>query len=160
MESALSSLTQVLGMSGCEPAVELSLPAVRDSLGLIRETLETFFHKQLPSSMPPEEVEEILLAVQEACTNVVRHAYESSEEPGRMVVRAEARAYLLRIAVIDEGLGYDPEAIPTPDPLAPREGGFGLHLIRTTMSKVSYFQHECQNVLLMEKSLLRPRRSL
>ena len=72
-------------------------------------------------------------------------------------MRAEISPYLLRIAVVDEGRGYDPEAIPAPDPWSPREGGFGLHLIRTTMSKVTYHQRGNQNVLLMEKSLLSPR---
>jgi serine/threonine-protein kinase RsbW len=154
MECAVSTVSDLLGRAGCQPAVELSLPAQRESLSLIRDTFDSFLRKQLEQRSEFHlDLGEINLAVQEACTNVVRHAYPPGGE-GRLLVRAECGLYLLRIAVVDEGRGYDPDAIPSPDPWEPREGGFGLHLIRTTMSKVSYHRRDNQNILLMEKSLL------
>lgn len=151
MKTALQPLASVLGSRDEQPAVELWLPATRSSLGLIRETLRTFLRQQV--GLSDTELEIILLAVQEASTNVVRHAYAQCDDVGRIQVRAELDPYLLRVAVADEGPGYDFEGADSPDFDHPREGGFGLHLMRQTMSKVSYLTSGRQNVLLMEKTI-------
>lgn len=48
------------------------------------------------------------LAVTEACSNVVQHAYREQEEPGRMTVLVEQPDDVLCVKVLDEGLGIAP----------------------------------------------------
>jgi serine/threonine-protein kinase RsbW len=50
----------------------------------------------------------VSLAVTEACSNVVLHAYRDQEEPGRMTVLVEQPDDFLCVRVLDEGLGIAP----------------------------------------------------
>jgi serine/threonine-protein kinase RsbW len=135
------------------PRLELTLPATREHLALIRDTCERFLAPELERAACRESLGDVLLALQEAISNVVRHAYREQSEPGAVTVRLEVESQLLRLTVLDDGPGYDPAGIPTPDFKNPRDGGYGVHLMRSTMSKVSYARRSGRNVLLMEKAL-------
>ena len=50
----------------------------------------------------------VALAVTEACTNVVLHAYREHEEPGEMVVSIEKPEHFIRVTVRDDGVGLGP----------------------------------------------------
>ena len=64
--------------------VRLTLPARPENVAVIRHVLGAFAEAlQLPADL----VEDMRLAVTEACTNVVRHAYHDGE-PGPIDVRA------------------------------------------------------------------------
>ena len=58
--------------------------------------------------MPDQRLSDIKLAVTEACTNVVIHAYPDGE--GAMEIDAEIDDRRLRITVRDEGRGILPRA--------------------------------------------------
>lgn len=134
-------------------ALELSLPATRESLAILRSAVGALLDHDFRRRGAEELVLEIQLALQEACTNVVRHAYTADAPAGPIVVRAELGPRLLRLEISDEGASYDFDRVPPPDFEAPAEGGFGLHLIRSTMSKVSYGRRGNRNTLVLEKLL-------
>jgi anti-sigma regulatory factor (Ser/Thr protein kinase) len=99
--------------------VQLTLPAraenvavVRHALGGLGEALE----------LDPQTLSDVKLAVTEACTNVVVHAYAGDDGP--MEVAATVEDGVLRVTVRDEGLGI----VPRPD--SPGLG-LGLPLIAT-----------------------------
>jgi serine/threonine-protein kinase RsbW len=71
--------------------------------------------------LPAELVEDMRLAVTEACTNVVRHAYHDGE-PGPIDVVIRPNGDELQLIVADEGAGIG----PSPDLAGP---GLGLPLI-------------------------------
>ena len=50
----------------------------------------------------------VALAVTEACSNVVVHAYREREEPGEMTVLVERAGDFLCVTVLDDGLGIAP----------------------------------------------------
>ena len=50
----------------------------------------------------------VALAVTEACTNVVLHAYREHEEPGQMVISIEKPDDFLCVTVLDDGVGIGP----------------------------------------------------
>ena len=50
----------------------------------------------------------VALAVTEACSNVVLHAYREQEEPGEMTVLVETPDDFLCVTVLDDGLGILP----------------------------------------------------
>jgi anti-sigma regulatory factor (Ser/Thr protein kinase) len=100
---------------------------------------------------------QIQVAVDEACANVVQHAYVDME-PGNLEISCypEEQAFVIRIR--DWGRGFAPDEIDDPDiglPLEERStGGLGLFLMRQFMDHVAYsFDAERGNELVMKKDL-------
>ena len=100
---------------------------------------------------------QIELAVDEACANVVEHAY-ACQEPGDMVVTCTVDEDRFVVKIRDWGRSFEPEAVPEPDVDAPLEerslGGLGVFLIRQFMDEVEFsFDPEQGNLLTMTKRL-------
>jgi len=85
----------------------------------------------------PEQSYLVELAVIEGCTNVIRHASlpNAAQTLGISLKRAGGRA---RILILDRGGPFDPTRVSPPNLDEPREGGYGIHLIRTIMHEVGY----------------------
>ncbi len=86
-----------------------------------------------------EDVAEVVLAVDEACQNVIRHAYGADAE-GEIVVSVERRERELCIAVRDFAPPVDPSRIRPRALDDLRPGGLGTHLMRKCMDSVDYVQ--------------------
>jgi anti-sigma regulatory factor (Ser/Thr protein kinase) len=118
--------------SPVEGGVTLTLPADARWLAVVRRVIET--SAQL-AGLPERSVYEIVLAVHEACANVIEHAYGgSSAKPLCVACRADERG--LEIRVRDAGLPFDIGAAPDLPPDELREGGRGVFLIRRLMHEV------------------------
>ena len=98
--------------------VRLSLPAEPENIAVIRHVLGAFAEAM---RLPPDMVEDMRLAVTEACTNVVRHAYDD-DEAGTIDVVMQPSADRLEVIVSDRGRGMG----SSPDVEGP---GLGLPLI-------------------------------
>jgi serine/threonine-protein kinase RsbW len=98
--------------------VRLTLPARPENVAVVRHVLGAFAEAlRLPDSM----IEDMRLAVTEACTNVVRHAYTDGE-PGPVEILIRPVDAMLQVIVTDKGRGLGPSA----DSSGP---GLGLPLI-------------------------------
>lgn len=100
---------------------------------------------------------DIQVAVDEACANVVFHAY-AGMEPGDMEISCGPDGQEFVVRLRDWGAAFDPDSIPTPDVTAPLEertlGGLGLYLIRRYMDHVDFcFDPVVGNTLTMKKQL-------
>lgn len=80
--------------------------------------------------------EEILLAVDEALTNVIRHTYGA--QPGKIVVSVEDTPEQTEIILEDHGKRFDPTKVPSPELPREKPGGLGVHFIRTIMDQMIY----------------------
>ena len=98
--------------------VRLTLPARPENVAVIRHVLGAFAEAL---QLPPDMVEDMRLAVTEACTNVVRHAYHDGI-PGPIDVVVRPKGDQLELIVSDHGHGMG----PSPDATGP---GLGLPLI-------------------------------
>jgi anti-sigma regulatory factor (Ser/Thr protein kinase) len=98
--------------------VNLTLPASPENVSVIRHVLGAFAEAL---RMPDALVQDLRLAVTEACTNVVRHAYPL-DEPGPVEVSIQPSDELVSVVVSDRGRGLGTSA----DTTGP---GFGLPLI-------------------------------
>lgn len=79
-------------------AESASVPAARHAVtGFARE-----------HGIPPRVLGAVALAVSEACTNVVLHAYRDAPAPGSFSIDLQLEAETLRINVRDDGLGMRP----------------------------------------------------
>ena len=88
-----------------QPLIRLSLPAVRESLPLIRHVVATLVEAQ---ALPARRQEQVLLAVATAAADAVRHASRNSPPPGQLVIEGRVRGRKLVITVIEDGPGTAP----------------------------------------------------
>jgi serine/threonine-protein kinase RsbW len=98
--------------------VRLTLPARPENVAVVRHVLGAFAEALL---LPDPVIEDMRLAVTEACTNVVRHAYADGE-PGPVEILIRPVDDTLQVIVSDEGRGLG----PSEDSSGP---GLGLPLI-------------------------------
>jgi serine/threonine-protein kinase RsbW len=109
--------------------VRLTLPARPENVSVVRHVLGAFAEAL---HLPETVVEDIRLAVTEACTNVVRHAYDGID-PGPLEIVIRPEGDLLDVIVTDRGRGIG----PSPDTTGP---GLGLPLIAAIVDSLE-IQH-------------------
>lgn len=129
----------------------LSLQADRFQLAIIRSFVTQTGHDL---GLDERVIQHLELAVDEACTNVVQHAYGG--QGGKIEITIELLAAGVQVIVRDWGAAFDPLAVPTPDVTAPLQqrspGGLGLFLMRQLMDRVDFqFNAERGNTLTMVK---------
>ena len=108
--------------------VRLSLPAQARNIAVVRRALEAIAEEL---ALPRRVIEDMRLAVTEACTNVVRHAYTAAEAagPSAMLVEMLPETDGMQVIVEDRGRGLG----PSPDARGP---GLGLPLIAALTSRL------------------------
>jgi anti-sigma regulatory factor (Ser/Thr protein kinase) len=79
----------------------------------------------------------IVLAVDEALTNVIRHAYHNRTD-GLMELECQETADGLEITLVDKGDAADRSKICTREIGCDQVGGLGTHIIKTVMDRVAY----------------------
>jgi serine/threonine-protein kinase RsbW len=82
--------------------VRLTLPAAAGSVPRARRAVADLAQRL---GAGERIVADVALAVSEACTNVVMHAYREHDEPGVLHVSADQRDGMLEVVVSDEGGG-------------------------------------------------------
>jgi serine/threonine-protein kinase RsbW len=122
--------------NGDRRTVRLSIPARPEYITLCRLAL-TGLSKLRPLSQ--ELLGDLKLALTEACSNSVRHAYRD-RDAGVVEVVYELHPDRLVIEVTDEGGGFDPS--PSQGELeALSEGGLGIAIIRAIADEVEIGAH-------------------
>lgn len=111
---------EVSGQGEATPDLQLTLPARAENVAVVRHAIGGLGDAV---SVTDQVLSDIKLAVTEACTNVVVHAYDDGHV-GTLEVTATMRAERLTVIVRDEGRGI----VPRPD--SPGLG-LGLPLIAT-----------------------------
>lgn len=116
--------------------VRLRCPAVRANLGRVRAVVRSLLAGAPAGAFPSDDRDEILLAVQECLSNVLRHAYpDGGRRPIELTLTVGADGFRARVR--DWGAPFDPAALPgDDDPGPPRERGYGLLLVGSTMDEV------------------------
>ena len=87
------------------PDLELTLPARPENVAVARHAIGGFADVV---EVPDQTLADVKLAVTEACTNVVVHAYPNGEGP--MGMRASVDDTVLRVVIVDHGRGILPRA--------------------------------------------------
>jgi serine/threonine-protein kinase RsbW len=84
-----------------------------------------------------EDADAFRLAITEAATNVLRHAYEG-RFPAAFDLHLEIDEQSVTVHLRDEGKPFHPGDVQAPNPEELHEGGYGLFLIETLMDEVTY----------------------
>ncbi len=99
----------------------------------------------------------ITLAIDEAVTNIIKHAYEDRRNDAiRITVDVNPKRF--EVVIYDTGCSFNPKDVKTPDiqqfVREGRRGGLGVFLMRKIMDEVEYvFQEGVKNELRMVKYL-------
>ncbi|MCK5376112.1 MAG: ATP-binding protein [Acidobacteria bacterium] len=108
-------------------------------LGLIRNLVHDWVDR---FELSHELVHEVVLAIDEACSNVIRHAYEGRAD-GTLEVRLQEEPEYLEVEVRDQGVPCPPECherrlLEQPDSDQLQPGGLGVQLIHRVFDEVIF----------------------
>lgn len=125
-------------MASYEKTFALHVPSSTENLSMIREFVSNIGTR---AGLDEKEVLRVALAVDEACANVIEHAY-GQDDTHEVTIRAVVDESTLEFHVIDTGKNFDPSVIKPTDVdeliRQRKSGGLGLRLIRTIMDDVQY----------------------
>jgi len=118
-------------------SVRLRIPAKPEYVALGRLALTGLAQARVLSS---DTLADLKLALTEAVSNSVRHAYGTPGE-GHVDIRYELRSDAVLIEVLDDGDGFDPEEPPSFEGDELSEGGLGIAIIRAIADEIEIESH-------------------
>ena len=117
---------------------KLTVKSKTENLSIIRDFIKT---TTAEAGVASDVVENIILAVDEACTNIIKHAYNSFPD-GEIIIKTKSTLSRFVVSITDHGKSFEPETIPEPDLQKyyrqKRVGGLGMYLMKTLMDDVKY----------------------
>jgi serine/threonine-protein kinase RsbW len=125
-------------MPSFERTFSMNVPSSTENLALIRDFVSGIGAQV---GFDENEAARLALAVDEACANVIEHAYQL-EDTHEVTVRVVVDQDAITFEIVDTGRGFDP-GLKTPEAVEElvrqrKSGGLGLRLIRTIMDDVQY----------------------
>ena len=143
-------------MEHVQQTFKLSVPSDTRNLSMIRDFVEQAARR---SPIEATDLDRLKLAVDEACANVIEHAYkhDSTQE---LTIRVSFDVTRVAVEVIDSGSTYDPTN-HTPKSLEDiakhrGDGGMGIRLMRMATDELSWStDEEGHNCLRLVKHLRR-----
>jgi anti-sigma regulatory factor (Ser/Thr protein kinase) len=117
-----------------------------EDLASMREEVRGFLRE---TCIDDDVSEVIVLAIDEACTNIIRHAYKGEAKPFRIEMsRLKNR---LRFVLRDYGIPCEKPKIQSRDLDEIRPGGLGVHIIQQVFDLVEYSPKARGTRLTLEK---------
>ncbi len=128
--SPMAALTQ----TPREPLLELRFPARADRLKLVRGSVRAAARM---CGFNDTAAQNIVLAVDEACQNIIVHGYKGRDD-GKIVLHIARRSDVIQVSLVDSAPVVDPATI-TPRALTDiRPGRLGSYFIREIMDTADY----------------------
>ncbi len=114
--------------------VHLKIKSHPENLKQIRKTVSDATSK---ASFSKEDSGSIILVVDEACSNIIRHSYENDYTKDiEIIVSITSKS--LEISIIDSGIEFDIDSITSRDVTEVKPGGLGLYIIQHIMDHVDF----------------------
>jgi sigma-B regulation protein RsbU (phosphoserine phosphatase) len=138
-------------MHGNETLVETRFRSDPDQLQNIRDTIRAVLRK---NNCPPPFIEDLVLAVNEACANIMQHAYKG-KCTGEIILAILRKQDEITVRLTDFAEPVDTSACKSRllDELRP--GGLGVHFMNELMDDVRFLETQAGvgNILLMKKKI-------
>ncbi|MHC1728617.1 MAG: ATP-binding protein [Syntrophobacteraceae bacterium] len=144
-----------MSLSELKGPVILEIPADPASLFIVRALVGKISER---IGFDVRESDKLVLAIDEACTNVIRYAYKN-DSAGRLILTFTLSRSALEIQIRDFGSAADPSFFQSRDLNEIRPGGLGLHFIKSAMDKLEY---ECppDGGMLLKMVKFRPKEEI
>ncbi len=135
-------------------SIERTFKSRTKNLKDIREYIQNFLSSNKASR---EDIEKIILAIDEACTNKIKHAYKYNPD-GDILISLELKDEIFKAEISDWGEKFEPEKIQIPNIQenykSQKKGGFGIYLMNQLMDVVEYkFLDEGENKIILMKKI-------
>ena len=111
--------------------LKLCLPGKPEYVGTVRMAIA---HVAAHTGFDIEAIDDIKVAVSEACTNIIRHSHTHVDFTYDVIIEREEGS--LVITVRDSGAGFDTEGYVEPVPGETRGSGMGIFILRALMDEV------------------------
>ena len=125
-------------------------PAEIDYLGDMRDTVMEFGRQY---GVSEQVINAFKLAIDEAGTNIIRHAYRDWD--GKITLRVIIRDKTITVSLIDQGHNFDLRKVQDPDLQRyvdiGKKGGLGIFIIRRVIDKIDYRKTPEGNELRLTK---------
>lgn len=125
-------------MDSLERTFQLHVPSSTENLSMIRDFVGSIGER---AGFTKGELVKLELAVDEACANVIEHAY-GSDTTREVTVKATIDPNAVQIRIVDTGRGFDPTNVAETDLESliqqRKSGGLGMRLIKSLMDEVHY----------------------
>lgn len=122
------------------PPSSLTIPSSTSRLGDVRRFVT---ERATAAGLDAPDVEAVRLAVDEACTNAIKHAYGGRED-GVVTVETRRQPGAFLVVITHAGVPFDParyHPVPLPEAVRQRRrGGFGVVLMNRLVDHVEYRQ--------------------
>jgi sigma-B regulation protein RsbU (phosphoserine phosphatase) len=114
--------------------IKITVPALPERLKLIRKSVSAAAET---AGCSETCCHDIIMAVDEACQNIIRHGY-GNDPDGVIVVDVRQADDTLVIKLIDYAKPVDVEKVKPRDLQDIRPGGLGVHIIREVMDEAEF----------------------
>lgn len=131
---------------------EIAVPSSLNCLKIVRQ----FIRKSIPKKkFKNMTLEKIILAIDEACANVIEHSYKKDDSK-EFTLSLNNDEKKIKIIIEDKGAGFkNSSKAKKPDLVgyidSSKEGGLGRYMIENIMDEVSYKSEKGVNTLTMVK---------
>jgi anti-sigma regulatory factor (Ser/Thr protein kinase) len=129
--------------------LRLDMPSHPRFLSVVRAAIDEL---SMTVGLPKEECNAVILAVDEALANIIRHAYKNRYDQ-RVGFDCEVSEEQMEFTLLDQGEAPDPARICAPCADEFALSGRGTHLIKAIMDEVAYKQVPEGNQLKLIKRL-------
>lgn len=132
----------------------LTIPSARRFLGDVRQFVEAHARN---AGLPSDDIEHLKLATDEACTNIMLHAYRGkTDQTIEVIVTVSTKQ--ITVTLRDHGQTFDWQTYKRPNDLrdsinARRGGGWGIYMMQKLMDKVEYSRTDSSNEVHLIKQL-------
>jgi sigma-B regulation protein RsbU (phosphoserine phosphatase) len=126
--------TNIHAACGAEPLVSLTFAARAEELHPVRELVRETCEQ---CGCPPALAQDLVIAIGEACQNVVRHAYKGVAD-GEATLDIRCREGMMEFCLTDAAPPVDQEKVKPVWPKEIHPGGLGVCLIHNIMDRVEY----------------------
>lgn len=123
--------------------IKLSIPNKPEYVGVVRLTLASVASRM---GFDIEKIEDLKVAVAEACTNAITHGV--NEEEGSFDVELVVYDKKIGILVYDKGKGFLGNNVEEPNINNLKEGGLGVFIIKSLMDEVEFIQNKGKGTII------------
>jgi len=119
---------------------KITVNSSTDNLSVIRDFIRSAAND---AGFDNDTSGKIVLAADEACTNIIKHAYKYSNK-GKIEINISVKSNKFSISISDNGEHFNSTSIPEPDLKKyyqeKKVGGLGMFLMKKLMDEVKYSQ--------------------
>lgn len=132
-----------------DKSINIKIQSHPENLSKIRQTVSKALSK---CCLSKEDSGSIILAVDEACSNIIRHSYKN-DHTKEIELTICTEPDCLSIVVQDKGIEFDINCIEKRDVSEVKPGGLGIYIIQNIMDTVEYSRTKdgCNKLSMIKK---------